>query len=59
MGLPEADLDLFIELGDKLIANTDPDVTDVVWGRDDTDAYRKYPFPQPVRQAALGTSAAR
>jgi cytochrome P450 len=47
MGLPEADLDLFIELGDKLIANTDPDVTDVVWGRDDTDAYRKYPFRSP------------
>jgi cytochrome P450 len=44
MGLPEADLDLFIDLGDRLIANTDPDITDVVWGRDDTDAYRRYPF---------------
>jgi cytochrome P450 len=47
MGLPEDDLDLFIGLGDKLIANTDPDVTDVVWGRDDTDAYRRYPFRSP------------
>jgi cytochrome P450 len=47
MGLPELDLDLFIELGDKLIANTDPDITDVVWGRDDTDAYRGYPFRSP------------
>jgi cytochrome P450 len=47
MGLPEADLDLFIDLGDRLIANTDPDITDVVWGRDDTDAYRKYPFRSP------------
>src|ERR1700691_5435508 len=47
MGLPEADLDLFIDLGDRLIANPDPDITDVVWGRDDTDAYRRYPFRSP------------
>jgi cytochrome P450 len=47
MGLPEADLGLFIDLGDRLIANTDPDITDVVWGRDDTDAYREYPFRSP------------
>jgi cytochrome P450 len=47
MGLPEAHLDLFIDLGDRLIANTDPDITDVVWGRDDTDAYRRFPFRSP------------
>ena len=47
MGLPEANLDQFIDLGDRLIANTDPDLTDVVWGRDDTDAYRKFPFRSP------------
>jgi hypothetical protein len=47
MGLPAADLDLFIDLGDRLIANTDPDITDVVWGRDDTDAYRRFPFRSP------------
>jgi cytochrome P450 len=47
MGLPEAKLDLFIDLGDRLIANTDPDLTDVVWGRDDTDAYRLFPFRSP------------
>jgi cytochrome P450 len=47
MGLPEGELDRFIDLGDRLIANTDPDVTDVVWGRDDTDAYRKFPFRSP------------
>ncbi len=47
MGLPEADLDSFIDLGDRLIANTDPDITDVVWGRDDTDAYRRFPFRSP------------
>jgi cytochrome P450 len=47
MGLPAGDLDLFIDLGDRLIANTDPEITDVVWGRDDTDAYRKFPFRSP------------
>jgi cytochrome P450 len=47
MGLPEDKLDLFIDLGDRLIANTDPAITDVVWGRDETDAYRKYPFRSP------------
>ena len=47
MGLPEAGLDRFIDLGDRLIANTDPDVTDVVWGRDDTDSYRLFPFRSP------------
>jgi len=47
MGLPEDRLDEFIDLGDRLIANTDPEITDVVWGRDDTDAYRKFPFRSP------------
>jgi len=47
MGLPGSELDRFIDLGDRLIANTDPAVTDVVWGRDDTDAYRLYPFRSP------------
>jgi cytochrome P450 len=47
MGLPGDDLDTFIDLGDRMIANTDPAITDVVWGRDDTDAYRRYPFRSP------------
>ncbi len=47
MGLPAENLDRFIDLGDRLIANTDPDLTDVVWGRDDTDAYRLFPFRSP------------
>ncbi len=47
MGLPTDDLPLFIDLGDRLIANTDPEITDVVWGRDDTDAYRLFPFRSP------------
>ncbi|MGA2124505.1 MAG: cytochrome P450 [Acidimicrobiales bacterium] len=28
-------------------ANTDPEITDVVWGRDDTDEYRLFPFRSP------------
>jgi len=47
MGLPGTNLDQFIDLGDRLIANTDPDLTDIVWGRDDTDAYRLFPFRSP------------
>ena len=47
MGLPDDRLDTLVELGDKLIANTDPDITDVVWGRDDTDDYRMFPFRSP------------
>ena len=47
MGLPGDQLDQFIDLGDRLIANTDPDITEVVWGRDDTDAYRRFPFRSP------------
>ena len=47
MGLPGDQLGQFIDLGDRLIANTDPDITDVVWGRDDTDAYRRFPFRSP------------
>lgn len=47
MGLPEDRLADFIELGDRLIANTDPEITDVVWGRDDTDEYRMFPFRSP------------
>lgn len=47
MGLPDDNLDDFVQLGDKLIANTDPEITDVVWGRDDTDEYRLYPFRSP------------
>jgi cytochrome P450 len=47
MSLLKRNLPLFIDLGDRLIANTDPEITDVVWGRDDTDAYRLFPFRSP------------
>jgi cytochrome P450 len=47
MGLPDDRLGVFVDLGDRLIANTDPDITDVVWGRDDTEEYRAFPFRSP------------
>ena len=54
MGLPAADLDLFIDLGDRLIANTDPDITDVVLGAGRHRRLPQVPVPQPLRQAAVG-----
>ena len=54
MGLPAADLDLFIDLGDRLIANTDPDITDVVLGPGRHRRLPQVPVSQPLRQAAMG-----
>ena len=54
MGLPAADLDLFIDLGDRLIANTDPDITDVVRGPGRHRRLPQVPVSQPLRQAAVG-----
>jgi len=48
VGLPEADLPWLVEKGDALIANTDPDFTDHVMDRLDTDAYRMMPFNSPA-----------
>ena len=54
MGLPADDLDLFIDLGDRLIANTDPEITDVVLGPGRHRRLPQVPVPQPVRQTAVG-----
>ena len=48
LGVPEQDEDRLVTLSDKLIANTDPDLTDVLFDRDDTDAYRLLPFRNPA-----------
>jgi cytochrome P450 len=48
LGVPQDDEDLLVELSDKLIANTDPDLTDVQFDRDDTDPYRLLPFRNPA-----------
>ena len=47
LGVPDADLDWLVERGDALIGNTDPDFTDTVLDKVDTDAYRMMPFRSP------------
>ena len=48
LGTPEADLPWLVEKGDALIANTDPDFTEHVLDKMDTDAYRLMPFNSPA-----------
>ncbi|WP_415404292.1 cytochrome P450 [Tateyamaria sp. SN3-11] len=48
LGVPEGDLDWLVERGDALIGNTDPDFTDTVIDKVDTDAYRMMPFRSPA-----------
>jgi len=48
IGTPESDLDWLVKKGDQLIANTDPDYTDVVLDKVDTEAYRLMPFRSPA-----------
>jgi cytochrome P450 len=48
IGVPEQDLDWLVEKGDQLIANTDPEFTEHVLDKADTDAYRLMPFRSPA-----------
>ena len=48
LGLPDADLEWLVEKGDALIGNTDPDFTDHVVDKMDSDAYRFMPFRSPA-----------
>lgn len=48
LGVPEDDLDWLVNRGDALIGNTDPDFTDTVIDKVDTDAYRMMPFRSPA-----------
>ena len=48
LGVPEDDLPWLVEKGDALIANTDPDFTDHVMDKLETDAYRMMPFNSPA-----------
>lgn len=47
MGVPQDDGAWLVEKGDSLISNADPDYTDFVIDRVDTDAYRFLPFRSP------------
>jgi len=48
LGLPDADLEWLVEKGDALIGNTDPDFTDHVVDKMNSDAYRFMPFRSPA-----------
>ncbi|SMR73036.1 hypothetical protein SAMN04488030_1785 [Aliiroseovarius halocynthiae] len=48
IGTPDADLPWLVEKGDALIANTDPDFTDHVLDKMETDEYRMMPFNSPA-----------
>ncbi|MFU8883279.1 MAG: cytochrome P450 [Rhodobacterales bacterium] len=48
LGTPDADLPWLVEKGDALIANTDPDFTDHVLDKMETDAFRMMPFNSPA-----------
>lgn len=48
LGVPEQDLSHMIELSDKMLANTDPEVADLVVGRDNVEAFRLFPFSSPA-----------
>ncbi len=48
MGVPRADAQWLVERGDALISNSDPDYTDYVVDKVDTQAYRLLPFRSPA-----------
>lgn len=48
LGTPDEDLPWLVEKGDALIANTDPDFTDHVLDRLETDEFRMMPFNSPA-----------
>ena len=48
IGVPEEDSNWLVEKGDTLISNTDPDYTDFVLDKVDTDEYRFLPFRSPA-----------
>ncbi|WP_299651827.1 cytochrome P450 [uncultured Tateyamaria sp.] len=48
LGVPDADLDWLVDRGDALIGNTDPDFTNTVIDKVDTQAYRMMPFRSPA-----------
>ncbi len=48
IGTPESDLDWLVRKGDELISNTDPEYTNYVLDRADTEAFRLMPFRSPA-----------
>lgn len=60
MGAPPEDAPRLVELGDRMIANADPDYSDAVVGSEDTSAYRLLTFRSPaaVELAEYGAALA-
>ena len=54
LGTPDEDLPWLVEKGDALIANTDPDFTDHVLDRMQTDEFRMMPFNSPAGAELYG-----
>ena len=48
LGVPEEDTAFLVEKGDALISNADPDYTDFVVDKVDTEEYRLLPFRSPA-----------
>jgi hypothetical protein len=48
LGIPEQDTNWLVEKGDALISNADPDYTDFVVDKVDTEEYRLLPFRSPA-----------
>lgn len=48
LGVPDRDADTLVEWGDSMIANTDPEYTDHVVDRVDTEEFRLLPFRSPA-----------
>ena len=48
LGLPPQDLDWLVKKGDELIANTDPEYSNFVPDKTDTDEFRYMPFRSPA-----------
>jgi cytochrome P450 len=60
LGAPPEDAPKLVALGDRMIANTDPDYSDVVVDREDTSKYRLLTFRSPaaVELAEYGAALA-
>ncbi len=48
LGAPEADNDRLIDWGDRMIGNTDPELSDVLHDSPESDRYRMLPFRSPA-----------
>jgi cytochrome P450 len=48
LGIPRADAPALFMLADKIVYNADPDYTDLVSDRENTDPYRLLPFRSPA-----------